>query len=94
MVEISIIIFKEIPIISHFSPCVVHDCVESVGDCENCALLKLHPDGALDEVICLQVHGRRGLVQNQDLGLPEQGAGKAHQLSLTNTEITQVYYKL
>ena len=34
---------------------------------EDCAALKLLPDGGLDEVVGLQVNGRRGLVQYKHL---------------------------
>ena len=35
---------------------------------EDCAALKLLPDGGLDEVVGLQVNGRRRLVQYEHLG--------------------------
>lgn len=44
------------------SPVVVHDCVESVGDGQYSAVFKLGTDGALDEVIRLQVNGSSGLI--------------------------------
>ena len=53
-------------------PSVVHDSVESVSDGEDGAVLKLCPDGGLDEVVRLQVDGSRGLIQNQDPRLPQQ----------------------
>lgn len=45
------------------------------------------PDCCLDEVISLQVYGRSGLIQDQDLGLPEDGSGQADQLSLAHREV-------
>lgn len=43
-------------------PVVVHDCVEPVGNGQYSAVFKLGTDGALDEVIGLQVNGSSGLV--------------------------------
>ena len=50
--------------------CAVEDGLEAVGDGEDGALCEGHADGRLDEVVRLQVHRRRRLVQHQDLGLP------------------------
>ena len=38
-----------------------------VSDGEDCAAFELLPDGGLDEVVRLQVNGRRGLVQDEHL---------------------------
>ena len=38
-----------------------------VCDGEDCASLELLPDGGLDQVVRLQVDGRRGLVENEHL---------------------------
>lgn len=64
-------------------PCVVHDGVEAMGNSEHGAVFKLCADGRLNESISLQVHSSGGLVQNQDLGFPQQGSGKAHELALS-----------
>ena len=44
------------------------------------ALPELLPERGLDEVISLQVHCSRGLVQHQHPGLPQHRPGQAHQL--------------
>ena len=49
--------------------------------------LELCPDGLLDEVVGLEVDGGRGLVQHQDLGLPQQRAGEADQLPLPHAQV-------
>lgn len=67
------------------SPGVVHDGVETVSDGEDGTSVELCPDGGLNEVICFQVHGRGGLIQHEDLGLPQQGPSQANQLALPNT---------
>lgn len=67
------------------SPGVVHDGVEPVGNGEHGAVVKLRPDGGLNEVVRLQVHGRCGLVQHQDLRLPQQSPRQAHKLALPDT---------
>ena len=41
----------------------------------------------LDEVVCLEVHRGRGLVQHQDLGLPQQRPGEADQLPLPHAQV-------
>ena len=64
---------------------IVHDGVEPVGNRDDSAVSKLCSDGLLNEIISLQVHGSRGLIQYQDLGFTEQGSSKTHQLTLTNT---------
>lgn len=46
----------------HGPPVVVHDCVEPVGNGQYSAVFKLGTDGALDEVVSLQVNGSSGLV--------------------------------
>lgn len=53
-------------------------------DGEDGAVRELRPDGGLDQVIRLQVNGGRGLVQDQNAGVPQEGAGEAHQLLLAN----------
>lgn len=66
------------------SPCVVHDGVEPVSNGQDSAVVKLRPDGRLNEVIGFEVHGRGGLIQDQDLCLPQQSPGQAQQLTLPN----------
>lgn len=66
-------------------PCVVHDRVKAVSNSEDGAVLELRADCWLDECVGLQVHSGGGLVQNQDLGFPQQSSGKAHKLALTQT---------
>lgn len=46
------------------SPGAVHDAVQTVGDGEDRAVGKLFSDGVLDQVVCLQVDGCRGLIQD------------------------------
>ena len=48
-------------------------------------VVKLGADGGLDQVVCLKVNGCSGLVQNQNLRLPEQCSGKAYKLALAKT---------
>ena len=52
------------------SPVIVHDCVQSVGDGDNCTAGKLIADGLLDEVIRFHVNGSGGFIKDQDLALP------------------------
>ena len=50
--------------------------------------MQLHiPDGGLNEVVSLQVHGGCRFIQDQHLGLPEEGPHQAHQLPLTHREV-------
>ena len=64
---------------------IVEHCVEPMGHCDDGAVRELSPDGVLDQGICLHVHSCSCFIQNQDLGVSQQGSGKAKQLSLTNT---------
>lgn len=41
------------------------------------------PDHRLDQVVCLHVHRRGGLVKDEDLGAPQQGSGQTQQLPLS-----------
>lgn len=51
-------------------PGVVHNCIEPVGDCENCAVFKLSTNGGLDKVIRLQVNSSCSFIQDEDPGFP------------------------
>ena len=64
---------------------VVHDGVEPVRDGQHGAVEELGPDGRLDEVVSLKVDRGRGLVEDQNLGLSQQGSGQAHELPLAHT---------
>lgn len=57
-------------VLQYTEPCVVHDCVEPVGNGENRAVFKLSPNGGLDEVIRLQVNSSCSFIQDQDPGFP------------------------
>ena len=59
----------QLPLVEDHDPVVVHDGVEPVGDGEDAAPGELLPDGGLDQVVSLQVHGCCGLVQNQNLNM-------------------------
>ena len=65
-------------------PVVVHDRVEAMGDCDDRRVGELDTDGRLDQVIRLEVDGRRGFVQYEDFRLAEQRPSQTHQLPLTN----------
>lgn len=54
--------FSYYPFVQDQDPVVIHDCVEPVGNGQYSAVFKLGTDGALDEVIGLQVNGSSGLV--------------------------------
>lgn len=55
--------------IENHHPRAVHDGVQPVSDGQNCTVEELLPNGCLDEVVRLEVHGRSGLVQDENLGL-------------------------
>ena len=65
-------------------PIRVHDSVEPVSNGEYGAVSELGPDRRLDQLIRLQVHGCRRLIQDQDLGLTQEGPGQAEELTLTH----------
>ena len=66
---------------------IVHDGVQPVGDGQDGGVLELSPDGLLDQVISLEVHSSRGFIQDEDLGLPEQGPGQTDELALPHWQI-------
>lgn len=44
-------------------PVVIHDGIQSMGDCQNRTILEFGSDRFLDELICFEVDGGRRLVQ-------------------------------
>ena len=48
------------------------------------AVLEGRPDRLLDELVGLQIHSRRRLVQHQNLGFPQQGPRETDKLPLSN----------
>ena len=63
---------------------VVGDRVEPVRDGDDGGLPELGLDAVLDEVVGHHVHVRSGLVEHQELVLPQQRAGQAEQLFLSH----------
>ncbi len=58
-----------------------------MGDCDDGALFELLPDGPLDEVVRLEVHGGGGLIEDEDAGLAQEGPRQADQLTLALGEV-------
>ena len=54
---------------------------------EKCARREFLPDDLLDLLVVLRVDGGSGLVKDEDLASPEQGAGQAHQLPLAGRQV-------
>ncbi len=77
----------DLPRVEHHHPRAVHDGVEPVGDGQHGAVGKLLPDGGLDEVVGLHVDGGGGLVEHEQLGLSEEGPGKADELPLADAQV-------
>ncbi|TNN53940.1 hypothetical protein EYF80_035838 [Liparis tanakae] len=67
------------------------DGVESVSDGEHGAVFKLSPDGGLDEIVRLQVHGSRSFIQDEDPRLPQERSSQTHQLPLAHTADTTAH---
>lgn len=65
----------------------VHDGVQSMGDRQHCALLKLLSDRRLDELVCSRIHVGGRLVQDEYRVVPDDGTRQANQLSLADAEI-------
>lgn len=72
-------------------PCVIQDGVESVSDGEHGAVFKLSPNGRLDEIVRLQVHGSRSFIQDEDPRLPQERSSQTHQLPLAHTADTTAH---
>ena len=56
---------------------VIKNSIDSMGNSKNGAVFELLPDGRLNQRVRLKVYGCCGLVQDQDLGLTQQGTGQA-----------------
>ena len=91
--EYGSVLFPELPRLSRFghlsllhdhNPIRLQDGVEPVGNGDDSAITEALPDGLLDGLVRVGVHGGGGLVQNKDLGLPQQCPRQAQQLPLTN----------
>ena len=70
-------------------PCIVHDGIEPVSNCKDCAVRELSSDGLLNELISFQVHRGRGFIKNKDFTLTEQRTCQTYQLPLTNANQRQ-----
>ena len=66
---------------------VVHNSVESMGDGYHRRRAELLLDCGLDERVCMLIHRSGGLVQHQDLRLPQESSSQADELSLSHTEM-------
>ena len=71
----NMIFFKQIWL-EIWLPVVIYDSVKTVSYGQNSAVPKLLLYCLLDKLICLEVHGRRRLVQNEDLGLLQKCSGQ------------------
>ena len=65
-----------------------------MSDGEHGALLELRADRRLDEVVRLQIHCGRRLVQHEDFGLAQECARKADELALSHTQVLAALFKL
>ena len=74
-------------------PVTVHDSVEPMSDCEDGAVGELSSNRLLDQLVGLEVDGSSRLVQNEDLGLAEDGTCQTDQLTLANTDAKQVAHQ-
>lgn len=66
-------------------PGTVHHGAQAVGDEQHCTLRKPAPQGGLHLQLCPRVHGGCGLIQDQDLGFPEEGTCQTQELLLAHT---------
>ena len=67
-----------------FSPVVVDDGVDPVSYGDDRTVPQVFPDSPLYQSVCVHVHGRRRLVQHQDLSPTEERPRQAQQLALPN----------
>ena len=75
-------------------PCIVHDGIEPVSNCKDCAVRELSSDCLLNELISFQVHRGRGFIKNEYFTFTEQCTRQTYQLPLTNAnqkEIIKVF---
>ena len=69
----------------------VDDGVESVGHCDDCAVLETLVHRLVNDRFRRHVDVGRRLVNQNDSGWLQNGAGNADQLSLTNAEVLSVF---
>lgn len=75
-------------LVEHDHAVAVKDGVDTVRDCDNGTVgEQVAAQRLLEQRVRLHVHGRRGLVENQDVGWSEQGSGQGDQLTLTLGEV-------
>ncbi len=68
-------------------PGIVHNGVEPVSNCEDCAVSELTSNRLLDELISFQVHRGRGFIKNQYFSFAEKCSRQTYQLPLTHAKI-------
>jgi len=79
---------RDLTLIKHDDAVRVEDGVDAVGDGDDGAVReKGRAQRRLQHAVCLHVHGRRRLVEHQDVGRCQQGACQGHELPLTLREI-------
>lgn len=65
---------------------VIKDGVETMGDGDDGVILELLAEGSLDQLIGDDIARGGGLVEEEDLLVAKDGAGKAEELALADTE--------
>lgn len=68
-----------------FTPVIVHDCIQSVGNGQDGTVTKLITDSGLNQLISFHIHCSCGFVQDKYFGFTKKCSCHTQQLSLTNT---------
>ena len=76
-----------VTLVQHHDAVAIDDRIQPVSNRQHRTVLEAHTHQALDQLIRLVVDTRRRLVQHQDLGLAEQRATDADELSLARGEV-------
>lgn len=70
---------------SHYEdPVAIDHCCQPMCDHQHCAVFENVVKSCLDEVVSLKIDVGGGLIEHQDLRVPDHRATKADQLLLTN----------
>ena len=77
----------QVAFVQHHDSIAINDRIQPMRNRQHCAVFEALADQFLDQFVRLVVDTRGGLVQHQDLGLPQQRATDADQLSLPRGEV-------
>ena len=86
--------FRNRAVLTHIDAVGFKAVVQPVGNHEDCLCLRYLPYDAHYELLALRVDVAGGLIKNHDLGVDQEGSGKADALGLAAGNICTFLFKL